>query len=157
MLRSRIGPQTLMGSLRTTLGQSFTGLSPNRYVLKICHLSVVIRHLLYPGGRLPDAPGHREVWGKLRVHACSVTPAVSDSLWPCGLQSARLLCPWDSAGKNTRVGCPAFLQGVFLTQRSNPWLLNWRKILHHWDTRETQEKLSFRATKKLVSWGHGRI
>ena len=31
-----------MGSLRTTLGQSFTGLSPNRYVLKICHLSVVI-------------------------------------------------------------------------------------------------------------------
>ena len=29
----------------------------------------------------------------------------SDSLWPCGLQPTRLLCPWDSPGKNTGVGC----------------------------------------------------
>ena len=29
---------------------------------------------------------------------------VSDSLWPHGLQSARLLCPWDFPGKNTWVG-----------------------------------------------------
>ena len=28
--------------------------------------------------------------------------------------AARLLCPWDSAGKNTGVGCYALLQGVFL-------------------------------------------
>ena len=27
-----------------------------------------------------------------------------------GPQSARLLCPWDSPGKNTGVGCFAFLQ-----------------------------------------------
>ena len=26
---------------------------------------------------------------------------MSDSLWPHGLQSARLLCPWDLPGKNT--------------------------------------------------------
>ena len=26
-------------------------------------------------------------------------------LWPHGLQPARLLCPWDSPGKNTGVGC----------------------------------------------------
>ena len=31
-------------------------------------------------------------------------PVVSDSLWPRGLQPARLLCPWDSPGKNTGVG-----------------------------------------------------
>ena len=28
---------------------------------------------------------------------------------PYGLQPARLLCPWDSPGKDTEVGCPAFL------------------------------------------------
>ena len=32
---------------------------------------------------------------------------------PFGLQPARLLCPWDSLGKNTRVGCHALLQGIF--------------------------------------------
>ena len=33
-----------------------------------------------------------------------------------GLQSTRLLCPWDSPGKNTRGGCHALLQGIFPTQ-----------------------------------------
>ena len=28
----------------------------------------------------------------------------------------RLLCPWDSLGKNTRVGCHFLLQEIFLTQ-----------------------------------------
>ena len=41
---------------------------------------------------------------------------VSDSLWPHWLQPASLLCSWDSSGKNTGVGCPAFLQGIFPTQ-----------------------------------------
>ena len=31
---------------------------------------------------------------------------VSSSLQPCGLQPTRLLCPWDSPGKNTRLLCP---------------------------------------------------
>ena len=34
----------------------------------------------------------------------------SNSLWPHGLQPARLLCPWDSPGKNTGVGCHFLLQ-----------------------------------------------
>ena len=41
----------------------------------------------------------------------------------------RLLCPWDSPGKNTGVGCPFLLQGIFLTQGSNPHflcLLRWQ-------------------------------
>ena len=29
---------------------------------------------------------------------------------PCGLQPARLLCPWDSLGKSPGVGCHALLQ-----------------------------------------------
>jgi len=28
----------------------------------------------------------------------------------------RLLCPWDSPGKNTGVGCHSLLQGLFLSQ-----------------------------------------
>ena len=50
-----------------------------------------------------------------------------------GLQPARLLCPWDSPGKNTGVGCYALLQGIFPTQGSNPHflcLLHYRQILY---------------------------
>ena len=38
----------------------------------------------------------------------------------------RLLCPWDSPGKNTEVGCHFLLQGIFLTQGSNLCLLHWQ-------------------------------
>ena len=47
---------------------------------------------------------------------------------PYGLWPTRLLCPWDSQGKNTGVGCPAFLQGIFLKHGSGPRLL----CLLHW-------------------------
>ena len=58
------------------------------------------------------------------VGARSVASAVSGSLRPHGLQPSRLLCPWDSPGKSTRVGYHALLQGVFLTQGLNPSLLH---------------------------------
>ena len=48
---------------------------------------------------------------------CSVT---SDSLQPLGLEPARPLCPWDSPGQNTGVGCRFLLQGIFPTQGLNP-------------------------------------
>ena len=51
---------------------------------------------------------------------------VSDSLWPHGLYATRLLCPWDSPGKNTGVGCHAFLQGIFQTQGLNLGLMHWQ-------------------------------
>ena len=57
------------------------------------------------------------------VHACQVASVMSDSLWPHGLLPARPLCPWDSPGKNTGVGCHALLQGIFLTQGLNSYLL----------------------------------
>ena len=43
----------------------------------------------------------------------------------------RLLCPWDSSGKNTGVGCHALLQKIFRTQGSNPGLPHCRQILYH--------------------------
>ena len=60
---------------------------------------------------------------------CLVTSVVSDSLHPYGLQANRLLCPWDSPGKNTGVGCHALLQGIFPTQGPNPDLPHCGQIL----------------------------
>ena len=42
-----------------------------------------------------------------------------------------LLCPWNSPGKNTGVGCPSLFQGIFPTQGSNLLLLDSRQILYH--------------------------
>ena len=41
----------------------------------------------------------------------------------------RLLCLWDSPGKNTGVGCHSLLQGIFPTQGSNQGLC--RQIRYH--------------------------
>ena len=56
---------------------------------------------------------------------------VSDSLRPHGLQPTRLLCPWDSPGKNMAVGSHILLQGIFPIQGSNPGLLDCRQIFYH--------------------------
>ena len=39
---------------------------------------------------------------------------------------ARLYCLWDFPGKSTGVGCHFLLQGIFLTQGSNPQLPHWQ-------------------------------
>ena len=52
------------------------------------------------------------------------------TLRPRGLQPARLLCPWDSPGQNTGVGCHFLLQGIFPTKGSNPGLLHFGQFLH---------------------------
>ena len=49
-------------------------------------------------------------------------------LQPYGVWPTRLLCQWDSPGKNAGVDCHAFLQGIFLTQGSKPCLLHYL----HW-------------------------
>ena len=56
---------------------------------------------------------------------------VSNSLQHLGLQSTMPLCPWDSPGKNTGVGCHFFLQGIFSTQGLNLGVLHCRQILYH--------------------------
>ena len=53
-----------------------------------------------------------------------------------GLWSVRTLCPWDSPGKNTRVGCHALFQGIFPTHRLNPGLLHCRWALYHLSNKE---------------------
>ena len=69
---------------------------------------------------------------KFKVAAsCLVVSVVSNSVQPYGLQPSRLLCPWDSPGKNTGMGFHALLQGIFPTQGLNPGLLHCRQILYH--------------------------
>ena len=41
------------------------------------------------------------------------------------------LCPWNSPGKNTRVGSHSLLQRIILTQGSNPSLPHCGQILYH--------------------------
>ena len=41
-----------------------------------------------------------------------------------------VVCPWNSPGKNTGVGCHYLLQGIFLMQGFSPGLLHCRQILY---------------------------
>ena len=59
----------------------------------------------------------------LLLRVCSLASVASDSARLQGLQPARLLCPWDSPGKNTGAGCHALLQGIFPTRGSHLCLL----------------------------------
>ena len=77
------------------------------------------------------------------VGAVRSRSVVSDSLQPRGLWPARLLCPWDSPGKSTAVGCPALLQGIFPTQGSNQGLLYCRQILYC---------LSHQGSPRILEW-----
>ena len=74
---------------------------------------------------------HKHPQDKQRTEFLSFLPVcvlrrfrvVSDSLRSHGLEPTSFLCPWDSPGKNTGVGCHALLQGFFPTQGSNLSLL----------------------------------
>ena len=48
----------------------------------------------------------------------------SPTLQHYGLWPTRLLCPWDIPDENTWVDSHSVLQGIFLTQESNPGLLH---------------------------------
>ena len=70
--------------------------------------------------------------GQICVHTCmcSVGSVLSDSAIH-GLQLTRLLCPWNSLGKNTGVDSCSLLQRILLTQGLNSGLPYCRQILYH--------------------------
>ena len=57
-----------------------------------------------------------------------------------GLEPTRVHCPWNSLGKNTGVGNHSLLQGIFLTQGSNPCLLHCSRqiFFYHLSHQEAQ-------------------
>ena len=79
---------------------------------------------------------------------------MSDSLQPHGLEPTRLLGPWNSPGKNTGVCYRSLLQGIFLTQGSNPrllHLLHCRWILYHL-THQGSPKQAMPLANQLPCW-----
>ena len=70
------------------------------------------------------------LWPRPWKWKCSSLSCVQLSVTPWTI-ATRLLCPWNSPGKNTGVDCHFFLQGIFSTQRSNLGLLHCRQILYH--------------------------
>ena len=81
--------------------------------------------LSYPSPPAPNPSQHQELrltFLRLWSEHCAV---MSDSLWPHGPYSS-----WNFPGQNTAVGSLPLLQGIFLTQGSNPGLLHRRQILY---------------------------
>ena len=76
--------------------------------------------------------GNTQQWANKVVVPCCVLLVVQSSLTLCDPMdcSPPVLCPWNSPGKNTGVGCHFLLQGIFLTQGSNPHLLHCGQILY---------------------------
>ena len=66
----------------------------------------------------------------MHVFVCVICPVMSDSLKHHGRQPTRFLCPWNSPGRNTGLGCHFLLQGIFQTQESNQGLLHCRQIFY---------------------------
>ena len=93
---------------------------------------------------------YREIiWVCVCVCVCQVTSVMSASLWPQGLYPARLLCSWDSPGKNTGEGSQALLQGILPTQGLNLCLLrllHCRWILYHQATGEAISYFTYVCT-----------
>ena len=54
----------------------------------------------------------------------------------------RLLCPWNSPGKNAGVGSHSLLQEIFPTQGLNPGVLHCKEILYHLNYQESPIQFS---------------
>ena len=89
--------------------------------------------ILMKGLRLHSLRWSCSVTACLQAQSLELCPTVWD---PPGLYFAKLLCPWDFPGKNTRMGGCALLQGIFPIQGSSLSLLHCRQILYHWATGE---------------------
>ena len=82
-----------------------------------------------------------------------VWSVVSDSLWPHGLQSARLLCPWDSPGKNTAVGCHFFLQESLGCLMGKQWNFFFNLLSPNPDFHETPRRIALGRTENPLLGG----
>ena len=71
---------------------------------------------------------------------CLVPKSCPVLLQPHGLQSTRVLCPWDLPGKHCGVGHHFLLQGIFPTQDQTHVFCTGMWILY-WATRTAQSKI----------------
>ena len=73
---------------------------------------------------------------------------------PMDCRPTRLLCPWNSPGKNPGVGSHSLLQGILLTQGLNPGGLHCRQILYHLSHqgRSPRRPTHFKEKERIQSW-----
>ena len=108
-------------------------------VTSLCVTHPVVCKLLHNSSQyvhVPSLPRNPFWWNftevkKVCVYVCVSHSIMLDSLWLHGLQLTRLLCPWNTPGRNTGVGCHSLFQGIFPTQGSNLGFLHWGWILYH--------------------------
>ena len=67
-----------------------------------------------PSGSAQNDAGHR-YWLKVKVLVAQSCPTLSATPWAV---ASRLLCPWNSPGKNTGVSSHSLLQGIFTGYRA---------------------------------------
>ena len=107
--------------IRSRIGQTAKVLTPKKVLINTCTIIPIFEHLLCANLKISTTTAGSRVAAVLVAQSC---PTLCDPMnWP-----TRLLHPWDSPSKNTGVDCHALLQGIFLTQESNPCLLR----LLHW-------------------------
>ena len=94
----------------------------------------------------------KNIWAAVRVTLKSVSRLAVPTLHdPMAMKPARLLFPWSSPGKNTGMDCHSLLQGIFLTQGSNPGLLHCRRILYHHSHQESP-RITLNTEWMLKKW-----
>ena len=114
-------------------------LMPQNYILKpfVCAQLLSLRRQWQPTPALLPGKSHGwrslvgcSPWGRTESDMTEVTQQQQQQLLSHvqlfvtpGLQPTRVLCPWDSPCKNTRMGCHSLLQGIFPTHVSNLHLL----------------------------------
>ena len=82
--------------------------------------------------------------GKLRISICSKVSESCPTLCdPRDSSPPRLLCPWNSPGKNTGVGSHSLLQEIFPTEGLNPGLPHCKRILYC---------LSHQGSPRILEW-----
>ena len=68
---------------------------------------------------MPNVRTRAQMLTLYRYYLAQLCPTICNPMEP-----TRLLCPWNSLGKNTGVGSHSLLQGIFLTQGLNQVLLH---------------------------------
>ena len=92
----------------------------NPLLTRLCKLSI-IHHLMY-------SPLSQYLYNCALI--LNQWKTSQNFLRACSQVPTRLLHPWNFPGKNTGVGCHFLLQGIFLTQGSNPGLPHCRQTLY---------------------------
>ena len=108
-----------------SLSQSLPHLSSVSCMTRMCQEAAWWANQSALHCRVPSGSACGHFFILVCVLSCFSRVRLFAALWTV---ARRLLCPWDSPGKNAGVGCCALLQGSFPTQGSNLHLLH----LLHW-------------------------